>query len=62
MTDNKKMRRLPVFSSSFFSSKVGHAALVSVAAMIAFTVFSQLQHDVASAQVLLTSTPTMELA
>lgn len=56
------MRRLPVFSSSFFSSKVGHAALVSVAAMIAFTVFSQLQHDVASAQVLLTSTPTMELA
>ena len=51
-----------MFDHSFFSSKVGHAALVSVVAMIAFTVFAQMQHDVASAQMLLGSAPLVELA
>ncbi len=51
-----------MFDHSFFSSKVGHAALVSVAAMIAFTVFAQVQHDLASAEVLLSATPMVELA
>ncbi|GGD56299.1 hypothetical protein GRI62_02890 [Erythrobacter arachoides] len=51
-----------MFDHSFFSSKVGHAALVSVAAMIAFTVFAQMQHEVASAHSLLTISPLVELA
>ncbi|MCB2067641.1 MAG: hypothetical protein KDE15_13495 [Erythrobacter sp.] len=29
-----------MFDHSFFASKLGHAALVSVAAMVAFTVFA----------------------
>lgn len=51
-----------MFDRSFFSSQLGHAALVSIAAMIAFTVFAQMQHEVAGADILLSTTPVVELA
>ena len=51
-----------MFQSGFFSSKVGHAALVSIAAMMAFVVFTQLQHDAAGATAVLTTNPLVELA
>jgi len=51
-----------MFDQGFFSSKVGHAALVSVVAMVAFTVFAQMQADVGSADMLLSVTAIGELA
>ncbi|MGB3167341.1 MAG: hypothetical protein WBA68_11255 [Alteraurantiacibacter sp.] len=51
-----------MFQSGFFSSKVGHAALVSIAAMLAFVVFTQLQHDAVEARAALSVTPMVELA
>ena len=48
--------KFPMFDRSFFSSKVGHAALVSIAAMIAFTIFAQMQHGAASGDMLLRPT------
>ena len=51
-----------MFDQGFFSSKLGHAALVSVMAMIAFTVFAQMQADVAGADMLLTASAMGELA
>ena len=51
-----------MFDRGFFTSKTGHAALVSVAAMIAFVLFAQMQQDVAGADMLLTSTSLVELA
>ena len=51
-----------MFDQGFFSSKLGHAALVSVMAMIAFTVFAQMQTDVAGTDMLLTVSAMGELA
>ncbi|WP_165853464.1 hypothetical protein [Aurantiacibacter aquimixticola] len=51
-----------MFDGSFFTSKVGHAALVSVVAMIAFTVFAQIQQDVAGADTMLSATASVALA
>jgi len=51
-----------MFDQGFFSSKVGHAAMVSVAAMIAFTVFAQMQIDVVGADVMLSAVTVGELA
>ncbi|WP_340587018.1 hypothetical protein [Erythrobacter alti] len=51
-----------MFDRSFFSSKVGHAALVSVIAMVAFTVFAQMQADVSGANMLVSASITGELA
>ncbi|MDF1835524.1 MAG: hypothetical protein P1U62_11680 [Alteraurantiacibacter sp. bin_em_oilr2.035] len=51
-----------MFDRSFFSSKVGHAALVSIAAMIAFTIFAQMQHGAASGDMLLSANTVVELA
>ena len=51
-----------MFDQGFFSTKVGHAALVSVMAMIAFTVFAQMQHDVANADTMLSVATVGELA
>ncbi len=51
-----------MFDQGFFSSKVGHAALVSVMAMIAFTVFAQMQVDVAGGDMMLTVATVGELA
>lgn len=51
-----------MFDQSFFSSKVGHAALVSIAAMITFTVFAEMQQDLSTSEMLLTSAPVVDLA
>ena len=51
-----------MFDLGFFRTQLGQAALVSVAAMIAFTVFAQMQQDVASAEMLLTTARMVELA
>ncbi len=51
-----------MFKSGFFRTQLGHAALVSIAAMIAFTVFAQMQHDIAGNEMLLSATPMVELA
>ncbi|WP_271077232.1 hypothetical protein [Aurantiacibacter sp. MUD61] len=51
-----------MFDHSFFSSKLGHAALVSIAAMITFAVFTQMQQDLATSDMLIASTPAVELA
>ena len=52
-----------MFDIDFFRSQLGQAALVSVAAMVAFTVFAQIQHDVAGADIVLTGAPAaVELA
>ena len=54
---------MQMFDLGFFRTQLGQAALVSVAAMIAFTVFAQIQHDVAGADMIVTSAPTaVELA
>lgn len=50
-----------MFDRSFFSSQLGQAALVSVAAMIAFTFFAGME-PVAQEPALLVSLPTVELA
>lgn len=46
----------------FFRTQLGQAALVSIAAMIAFTVFAQAQRDGTHADMLLSATPMVELA
>lgn len=51
-----------MFDRSFFSSKLGHAALVSVAAMIMFTVFTQMQQDMGAADMLIATHTAVELA
>ena len=51
-----------MFDHGFFTSKFGHAALVSIAAMITFTVFAEIQHDMTSNGMLLTSAPVVDLA
>ncbi|WP_156167376.1 hypothetical protein [Aurantiacibacter marinus] len=51
-----------MFNHSFFSSKVGHAAMVSVMAMVAFTVFAQMQSDVSDADAILSLATVGELA
>jgi hypothetical protein len=51
-----------MFKSGFFRTQLGHAALVSIAAMIAFTVFAQAQQHVARGDMLLSATPMVELA
>lgn len=51
-----------MFDQGFFSTKVGHAALVSVMAMVAFTVFAHMQTDVANAEVILSVATVGELA
>ena len=51
-----------MFDQGFFSSKVGHAAMVSVMAMVAFTVFTQMQADMASADLMLSVATVGELA
>lgn len=53
---------MTMFDQGFFSSKLGHAALVSIAAMIAFTVFTHMQAGIASPDMLLSATPVVELA
>lgn len=50
-----------MFDRSFFSSQLGQAALVSIAAMIAFTVFADME-PVADTPALLVGAPTVELA
>ncbi|MDE1466163.1 hypothetical protein [Aurantiacibacter sp. D1-12] len=51
-----------MFDQSFFSSKVGHAALVSIAAMITFTIFAEMQQDLATTDAMLTAAPVVDLA
>ncbi len=51
-----------MFDQGFFSSKVGHAALVSVMAMIAFTVFAHMQTQVTDAEIMLSVATVGELA
>ncbi|WP_158611066.1 hypothetical protein [Aurantiacibacter spongiae] len=41
-----------MFDSRFFSSPLGHAALVSIAAMVTFAVFAGIQPDQAGTTVL----------
>ncbi|WP_158586774.1 hypothetical protein [Aurantiacibacter zhengii] len=50
-----------MFDRRFFSSQLGQAALVSVAAMIAFTVFAGIQ-PMAESQAMIVGLPTVELA
>ncbi|MWV27506.1 hypothetical protein [Aurantiacibacter rhizosphaerae] len=50
-----------MFDRSFFSSQVGQAAMVSIAAMIAFTIFAGME-PVADAPAMLVGLPTVELA
>lgn len=50
-----------MFDQGFFASKVGHAALVSVAAMVAFTVFAGML-PTPDAHSVLVATPFVELA
>lgn len=50
-----------MFNRRFFSSQLGQAAMVSVAAMIAFTVIAGVQ-PMAETQALLTGAPLVELA
>ncbi|WAT18979.1 hypothetical protein OZN62_05265 [Aurantiacibacter sp. MUD11] len=50
-----------MFDQRFFSSKLGHAALVSIAAMVAFTIFAGVL-PAAEAQSMLIGSPMVELA
>ena len=51
-----------MFDQRFLASKVGLAALVSVAAMIAFNIFALSQQSAAVPNMLLVATPMVELA
>ena len=50
-----------MFDRSFFQSQLGQAAMVSIAAMIAFTIFAGLE-PVADMPAMLVGLPTVELA
>ncbi|APE26928.1 hypothetical protein [Aurantiacibacter gangjinensis] len=50
-----------MFDQRFFTSKLGHAAMVSVAAMIAFTIFVGMV-PAPEAQTMLIGAPVVELA
>ena len=50
-----------MFDQAFFSTKLGHAALVSIAAMVAFTIFAGML-PMPDAQAMLVGAPTVELA
>ncbi|WP_338240969.1 hypothetical protein [Aurantiacibacter hainanensis] len=50
-----------MFDRRFFNSQLGQAALVSIAAMIAFTVFAGME-PMADVPTLLVGAPTVELA
>ncbi len=50
-----------MFNRSFFSSQVGQAAMVSIAAMIAFTFFAGME-PLAQTPTVLVGLPTVELA
>lgn len=50
-----------MFDRSFFNSQLGQAALVSIAAMIAFTIFAGME-PVADTPAMLVGLPTVELA
>ena len=51
-----------MFDKGFFSSKVGHAALVSVMAMVTFALSAQMQADVVGADMMLSIATVGELA
>ena len=51
-----------MFNRSFFASQLGQAALVSIAAMIAFTVFAGMMPAGPEAHSLLVGTHAVELA
>ena len=57
----KGFRRKDMFDRSFFNSQLGQAAMVSIAAMIAFTVFAGME-PVADTPAMLVGLPTVELA
>ncbi|MEL1249603.1 hypothetical protein [Aurantiacibacter gilvus] len=50
-----------MFNQRFFDSQLGHAALVSIAAMVAFTIFAGML-PTADAQSMLVGAPLVELA
>lgn len=50
-----------MFNRRFLNSQLGQAAMVSIAAMIAFAVFSAMQPSV-DASAMLAGLPTIELA
>ena len=52
-----------MFDRDFFTSKLGIAALVSVAAMVTFNVYALTsQYGMNAEQVVVTATPAVELA
>ncbi|MFB0613667.1 hypothetical protein [Aurantiacibacter poecillastricola] len=50
-----------MFDRNFFSSQLGQAALVSIAAMLAFTIFAGME-PVANAPAMVVGMPLVELA
>ncbi|WP_162925096.1 hypothetical protein [Aurantiacibacter odishensis] len=50
-----------MFDRRFFSSQLGQAALVSIAAMVAFTIFAGML-PTAGSETMLVGTPLVELA
>jgi hypothetical protein len=51
-----------MFDREFFASKLGTAALVSVAAMVTFNVFALTNQLSAASETVVVATPTVELA
>ena len=52
-----------MYDRDFFTSKLGVAALVSIAAMVTFNVFALThQYGMTTEQVVVTATPDVELA
>ena len=56
-------RKTAMYDRDFFTSKLGLAALVSIAAMVTFNVFALThQYGMTTEQVVVTATPDVELA